>query len=932
MKVFRTTIYIIVAFIAGFAIAGSVQAARFELSPATGSFRAGCNSVVNIMMSTESAESDAANIIINYNPTEIEIIDTNDTMAGVQLQPGSVYDVYVDNIAETTGQIRLTGFSIGRSYNSGSGFGNFGAIQFRSLTGVGSTSLTIDYVPGSTLDSNIAEYITSNDLLSGVTNGSYTFEVGPCFDDTRAPWVTSPGPAPGSTGQPLDSNITFHILDNQSGVDITSLTIEVQGVIYDYDGVNRFSYTGDPMDYAITVNPIADFVDGALVRVEVNAEDFDNNVMSPYRWFFNEPPEPPPVPPTCEELGCPTPEECPELEEIPECVEPEMIDVPDSTVAPEERLSDDVIEFWASNRTVRLFPDSLGIVKTLVGTTYSIIINQSAFPKETESVWWFAGSSSYQLTRNETGGFYWTDIQSRSNVTAVPSHIIVNYADGTTDVVDYRMQTVPYGFVYEIKDFEQVPVADARVTVYVIESPATIWNAGAYNQSNPVWTSSDGTFGFYAPQGTYFLEVEKPGYLKAQSLAYFNQDSILNDQISLQLIPEPLTVIEEIEQSSEFIADTISDATQRVQSAVVDLLPGTEEQIEDVTDIVAPAAVGLALLNLGTAISLANILPFLYGLFTQPLLLFGRRKRKKWGVIYNSLTKMPIDLAVVRLVEAQTGRVVRTRITDKEGRYFFMAKPGIYKIEVKKPGFIFPTVHLRDAKEDFQYLDVYHGEIIQVREASRQIVANIPLDPIAAAEKPKGLVIRSYLRKAQKHIATASVFLALALLIVNPTWWMLGYLIAQLALLGLFWRLARPAKPKGWGIVYDKETKKPLVNAIVRIFDAQYNKLLETQVTDPAGKYSFLVGNNKYFATYDKPGYVTKKLSPIDYTKMKEKSMVAYDVGLDKHGKTIKEQPSGEVEEQTAVEVSEAPPLKEQIWKEEGVDIRTMPKPPKEQK
>ncbi len=211
-------------------------------------------------------------------------------------------------------------------------------------------------------------------------------------------------------------------------------------------------------------------------------------------------------------------------------------------------------------------------------------------------------------------------------------------------------------------------------------------------------------------------------------------------------------------------------------------------------------------------------------------------------------------------------------------------------------------------------------------------MANIPLDPIAAAEKPKGLVIRSYLRKAQKHIATASVFLALALLIVNPTWWMLGYLIAQLALLGLFWRLARPSKPKGWGIVYDKETKKPLANAIVRIFDAQYNKLLETQVTDPAGKYSFLVGNNKYYATYDKPGYIRKRLSPIDYTKMKEKSMVAYDVGLDKHGKTIKEQPSGEVQEQTAVEVSEAPPPKEQVWKEEGVDIRTMPKPPKEQK
>lgn len=917
MNKLKYSIYIIVALVAGFMVANTADAARFELSPSSGAFREGCNSVINIMMSTESQESDAANIIINYNPSEIEIIDTNSTMSGIQINEGSVYDIYVDNIAEPTGEIRLTGFSIGHSYNSGSGFGNFGAIQFRSYPGVGSTSLTIDYVPGSTLDSNIAQYITSDDLLSGVNSGSYTFEVGPCFDDTTAPWVSDPAPSPGSIDNPLDSDITFRIRDNQSGIDITTLTIEIQGILYTYDGVNRFSYTGDSMDYQITVNPIEDFIESVIVRVEINAEDFDNNVMSAYRWFFNQPPEPPPVPPTCEELGCPSPEDCPEPEEIPECVEPEVLEVPEPTVEPEEELSGTVVRFFAANRTVQLIPDGTGVVKTLVSTPYTVILYRADLPKDAESVYWYSGSSSYLMALDTGGEFYWADIMSRASVTALPSHAIVNYSDGTTDVVNYRMQTVPYGNVYEIEDADRNSVSDARVTVYEGSTIQT-WNGGSYNQSNPFWTSGDGNYGFYVPQGNYYVVVEKPGYLLSQTPVYFVRSSILNDPMELVLIPEPLTIVEEIEQSSEFVGDTIADATERVQNVIAAILPGTDEQIEEVASIVAPAAVGLALLNLGTAISFANIIPFLYGLFTQPLLLFGKRKRKKWGVVYNSLNKMAIDLAVVRLIEAQTGRVVRTRITDKDGRYFFMAKPGIYRIEIKKPGFIFPTVHLRDAKEDFQYLDVYHGEIIQVRESSRQITANIPVDPIAAAEKPKGLIIRYYLRKAQRFISTASVFLALALLIVSPSWWLFGYVVVQLLLLGLFWRLARPPKAKGWGIVYDRKSKKPLGNAIVRMFDSQYNKLLETQVTDSQGKYSFLVGNNKYYATYDKPGYVSKKLAPIDYSKMKEKSMVAYDVGLDKTKLSKNTDVLGAPEPNQSVKVWQETPQGEENWQDEG--------------
>ncbi|MBU0649388.1 carboxypeptidase-like regulatory domain-containing protein, partial [Patescibacteria group bacterium] len=887
MSKIRSAIYILVAIVASFTIAGSVHAARFELSPSSATFREGCNSAVNIMMSTQGAESDAANIIIHYNPAEIGIVDLNDSLPGVQIQPGSTYDIYADNIAlPGDAIIRLTGFSIGHAYNSGAAFGNFGAIVFKSFAGIPSTTFTIDYVPGDTTDSNIAEYITSNDLLTGVANGSYTFEVGPCVDDVSAPWVSDPFPAPNSENVPLDSNVTFRIRDNQSGVDISSIVVEVQGVEYSRDGVNRFISAGDAMDYFITVDPIVDFPDGVIVRVEVRAQDFAGNVMAPYRWFFNQPPEPPEEPPTCEELGCPSPEECLPPEEIPECVEPEEIEIPDQTVSEEERLEPGLIEFWASRKTVRLFPDALGVVKVLFGTSYSIKFQQNILPKEADSAWWYIGQSTYQLALDTDEQTYWGDFGAYGAIAAVPAHMIINYSDGTTDVLDFTIQTVPFGSIYEITDQQETPVDNVKVTIYQLQSPAQLWNAAPYNQRNPVWTSEDGKYGFYVPRGYYYILLEKPGYEITQSPTFYARASIINNAILLERTPvvlEPLeAVAESIIQAGETVADTAERIQDAIQNTIMEALPGTEEQAEEAIGIAAPVAVGLALLNFGTAISLVNLLPLLYALFTQPLLLLGKRKRKRWGVVYNSISKVPIDLAVVRLIDLRTKKIVRTRITDREGRYFFMAKPGSYRIEVAKPGFVFPTVTLRQEKEDSQYIDLYHGEAIVVREASRQITVNIPIDPVVATERPLKLIIYFYLRKIQMAVASISILLALGLLMVNPSWLMLVYFVAQVAIFALFWRLAKPKKPKGWGIVYDRNTKKPLANAIVRIFDHKFNRLLEAQVTDSKGRYSFLVGSNKYFTTYEKPGYRTKKLSPIDYSGREEGTLVNYDVGLDK--------------------------------------------------
>ena len=46
-------------------------------------------------------------------------------------------------------------------------------------------------------------------------------------------------------------------------------------------------------------------------------------------------------------------------------------------------------------------------------------------------------------------------------------------------------------------------------------------------------------------------------------------------------------------------------------------------------------------------------------------------------MVYNAGSKLPIDLAIVRMYRLDSGALVATRVTDKQGRAtFFLAAPG----------------------------------------------------------------------------------------------------------------------------------------------------------------------------------------------------------------------------------------------------------------
>ncbi len=335
-------------------------------------------------------------------------------------------------------------------------------------------------------------------------------------------------------------------------------------------------------------------------------------------------------------------------------------------------------------------------------------------------------------------------------------------------------------------------------------------------------------------------------------------------------------VAKNIASTAKFFAEETKAVGVFVQEAA------DNPQVEQATKtVVAPTAAAVVVATV--APSLVSIaLPLLRFLFLQPLLLFGRKKREEWGQIYNTLTKLPVDLAMIRLVDPVTKRIVQSRVTDAQGRYLFIVDPGEYLLEVTKPGFSFPSTLLQGVKSDGKLLDIYHGEKIQVTTAGAGLTPNIPLDPIGANKTPRRIVWERRWGVAQHIISVSGIVLTALGIYITPVWYMWVFLGVHIFAYIGFIRFVKPKKPAGWGLVSEKDSSSPLGNTIVRLFTKQYNKLVSTQVTDKGGRYAFLVGPSEYYVTYEKKGYKPHTTESFQITEDTKSSVVKEKVVLEK--------------------------------------------------
>lgn len=153
----------------------NAKAATLGLSPGSAELISGCADTISIVIDTEGVNSLATDAFLKYNSNEIEIIDQNTGIPGIQLGIGNAYESYPGNIV-SNGTIRLTGFNRSGFFN---GRAVLGKIGVKGKPGVTSSVIAFQFSPGNSVDSNVAD-ANSKDVLTSVSNARLTFVPGKC--------------------------------------------------------------------------------------------------------------------------------------------------------------------------------------------------------------------------------------------------------------------------------------------------------------------------------------------------------------------------------------------------------------------------------------------------------------------------------------------------------------------------------------------------------------------------------------------------------------------------------------------------------------------------------------------------------------------------------------------------------------------------------
>ncbi len=553
------------------------------------------------------------------------------------------------------------------------------------------------------------------------------------------------------------------------------------------------------------------------------------------------------------------------------------------------KLSVREIEFLAGNRQLTLPIDEEKIYG-LSGDPLTIrVATKNLLTKPERIEFQIENGGRYLLRYDQNTDSYYTDILF-PEAGAHAARLEFNYGADQTDVVAFTLHGQEAGLVTDGEN----PLSDVEVSLF--KADGTLFSTAVLGKKNPINTERDGTYGWTIPSGRYFIKVTKEGYFDYSTEVFeLKTVDVINRSLRLvkktedinAVIKKDAPLLTNISNVSKVLGKKFQTSAIRAGQEVAKVAKAAQEIADNpkveqaASNVVAPTTVGVVAVSAAPLISWVDVLPLLRLVFFQPILLIGSKKREKWGQVYNSLNKLPVDLAIVRLIDKKTNRVVQSRVTDKNGRYFFTAGPGNYRLEVLKDKMQFPSNLLLGYNSDGRRTDIYHGEDITVGDEQPVITASVPVDPLGANKTPRRLVWEKIGRTTQNILSWFGLGVTALSFYISPKWYVGALLVGHILVSWIFRRLATPPKPKGWGIIYDETNKKPISRAIARLFSAQFNKLISTQVTDGKGRYYFLAGDNNYYVTYEHHDYLPNKSQNLDLNG-KDAETIAVNIGLAK--------------------------------------------------
>jgi len=223
--------------------------------------------------------------------------------------------------------------------------------------------------------------------------------------------------------------------------------------------------------------------------------------------------------------------------------------------------------------------------------------------------------------------------------------------------------------------------------------------------------------------------------------------------------------------------------------------------------------------------------------------LFAKRKNeKRWGVVFDVDTKLPIPAAKVTLFDSAL-KELETTYSDKDGRFGFLAGEGVYKLDVYKKNYEAFT----ESDTDDVYGSLYVGNEVSVI-GEKVLGVNVALHSLTINWKEyadkKVKQYTSTWSLVKKYLFTIFYFIGLIATIVitifYPSVFNIILVVINIAFfIGIYFR-----KKKDHGTVITNN-KNPVPFAVVNLYDEK-GKKDAFAVTDVIGRYYMLADNGRY--------------------------------------------------------------------------------------
>ncbi len=369
---------------------------------------------------------------------------------------------------------------------------------------------------------------------------------------------------------------------------------------------------------------------------------------------------------------------------------------------------------------------------------------------------------------------------------------------------------------------------------------------------------SNGFEEFFDPDGSSELEVNVDGDFDQQTDFIINTDGDSNPDMYWDPDSQTISAVEirnvDEDPLDEYVFgieerktnDRYYDKTDKRVRILADSIerPSLLDKARDLANKYHTITTGIV----ATAAALPLMaLPFEVGSLSSAWLvvkesllrLFGfffwrRKKFRDWGTVYDVDSGRPIPLAIVKIIDKETGISKETKITDSLGSYYFLVSPGTYALDPEKKEFSEFTNNDLSAfpvwtEKTYQYQPLEFKEYAKVD-------ADIPMKLVDGNFSP--LPKKGFWKFMFGIIFWTGLFLNLAIFAITP-----GVFNALMIFVYLVLEVIRrfgKGKSK-WGTVVD-ENGNIQSFATLKLYDALTQNLVMRTVTDEKGRY-FLIAN-----------------------------------------------------------------------------------------